>query len=57
MKKSFVVFFAAFKVSIESSEATGDFVTYKAKVEGAPLKKGKYSNVLSYTDVYDMMKS
>lgn len=34
-------FFAAFKVSIESSEAAGDFVTYKAKVEGTPLKKGK----------------
>lgn len=33
-------FFLAFKVLIESSEASGDFVTYKAKVKTV-LKKGK----------------
>jgi len=33
-------FFLALKVLIESSEASGDFVTYKAKVK-AVLKKGK----------------
>lgn len=36
----FFPFFLAFKVVIESSEAGGDFVTYKAKVKEV-LKKGK----------------
>lgn len=46
----FFPFFLAFKVLIESSEAVGDFVTYKAKVKTV-LKKGKSISNMICVDI------